>query len=80
MRLVITGAAGGVWTAVHRGGRWGLDADQLAPATTSVTMDQDIAWRLFTKGVRPDEVRGRVLLDGDAALADAVLRMVSILA
>lgn len=80
VRLVVTGDAGGAWTARHLDGQWASIDDAASPAGATVTLDQDLAWRLFTKGVRPDDVRGDVAIAGDPVLADAVLGMVTILA
>jgi uncharacterized protein (TIGR03083 family) len=78
VRLVITGEAGGTWTVVH-GDRWEF-LPAHPTADTTVTMDQDIAWRLFTKGIRPDDIRDQITIDGDPALAEPLLQMVTILA
>lgn len=43
-------------------------------------MDQDMAWRLFTKGIEREQARGRVKLSGDQELAARVLETVSIIA
>jgi uncharacterized protein (TIGR03083 family) len=80
VRLVVAGDAGGTWTVRHTGGDWQLVDDVRSSAGTMVTIDQDLAWRLFTEGVRPDDVRYSVDVEGDPALADAVLHMVTILA
>jgi len=80
VRLVIEGDGGGAWTAVRRGDSWALDQDEDAPAAATVTVDQDFAWRLFTKGVDQATVAERALVSGDRSLAAPVLQMVSIIA
>jgi len=77
---VIEGDGGGAWTAVRRGDSWALDQDEDAPAAATVTVDQDFAWRLFTKGVDQATVAERALVSGDRSLAAPVLQMVSIIA
>jgi uncharacterized protein (TIGR03083 family) len=79
VRLVISGPAGGTWSAV-RDDRWRLDDDRIAPATATVTIAQDLAWRLFTKGVDPVEAREQIRIDGDQQIAAPVARMVTIMA
>lgn len=81
--LQITGDAGDVWLAIRDPSGWGLArgaADEAAAATSRVTMDQDTAWRLFTKGVAPEKAAEQVDIAGDPALACRVLRMVTIIA
>jgi uncharacterized protein (TIGR03083 family) len=80
IRLVIEGEAGGTWTAVRQAGGWVLDEDAESPAEATVALDQDLAWRLFTKGVDYGTVNERAVVSGDRSLAEPVLRMVSILA
>ena len=88
----ITGRAGGDWTlrreeavqqkeAVRRDGPgWRLYAGRSAQAAASVTMDQDTAWRLFTKGIDPEKARAGIHLQGGTALGTPILQMVSIMA
>ena len=57
VRLVITGEAGGAWVAARERERWVLGRDSAATADATATLDQDVAWRLFTKGLSED--RGR---------------------
>jgi hypothetical protein len=45
-----------------------------------VTVDQDWAWRLFTKGVDPALARPHLQIDGDETLGAQILTMVSIMA
>jgi uncharacterized protein (TIGR03083 family) len=79
VRLVIDGDAGGSWSLVRGGGSWALWAGVEAAPAASVTMDQDVARRLFTKGMAPAAARERASLAGDAALAARVLETVAIL-
>jgi len=78
-RLVITGEAGGTWSARRTDSNWEL-SDEDSPAATTVTLDQDLAWRLFTKGVRPSEAIERIDVVGDPDLARLIVEMVTILA
>jgi len=81
--LEVTGAAGDIWIASRANGSWSLgrgDADRLVAATSRVTLDQDTAWRLFTRGLVPEKAAEHVTIAGDPALACRVLRMVTIIA
>ena len=77
--LTVTGDAGGSWSAVRKESRWHLASPVPHPAA-SVELDQDTAWRLFTRGITPTEARPRATLSGDGNLAGRVLQMVSIIA
>jgi uncharacterized protein (TIGR03083 family) len=76
----ITGAAGGEWSLVRDRLQWHLFAGGDPNATCHVHMDQDVAWRLFTKGVTREKARRQLQIDGDTALGEHVLDMVSIMA
>jgi len=80
VRLVITGPAGGTWTTLRDHDRWQLADDYTTPAAATVTLDQDLAWRLFTKGVDPAVAEGAIQIDGNRALAAPVAHMVTIMA
>jgi uncharacterized protein (TIGR03083 family) len=80
VRLEITGAAGGTWSLVRDNGRWVLCTGVERAPDASVTLAQDAAWRLFTKGMTPAAALELAASEGDAALADRALGMVSILA
>jgi uncharacterized protein (TIGR03083 family) len=80
LRLAITGDAGGEWVALRQNGEWMLGTAPGIEADASVALDEDVAWRLFTKGISKEEARQSARIEGDAALADRALDTVSILA
>ena len=80
VKLTIDGPAGGSWIAVRMEDRWALGRDDGRPADVAVAIDQDLAWRLFTKGVTPVGALPRVRIEGHRSLGSAVLEMVSIIA
>jgi uncharacterized protein (TIGR03083 family) len=78
--LTITGAAGGRWFLIRDGGAWHLCLNMPQKPQAEVVLDQDRAWRLFTKGVDVNTVREAATLYGDTTLAAHMLDMVSIIA
>jgi hypothetical protein len=54
--------------------------DHTGRPAAQVRMTQDTAWRLFSKGLDPDEARQRVTIEGDQALAAGVLGALAVLA
>lgn len=79
VQLVVTGEAGGVWSAGRSNERWDLVVDDQNPAAT-VTLDQHLAWRLFTKGVRPEDALNQISVRGQHELVRPIVEMVTILA
>ena len=78
--LHIEGEAGGVWSLRRDSGRWGLWSGAPAAPAAAAAIDQDTAWRVFTKGLDPAEANRRMRLAGDAALGAHVARMLCVMA
>lgn len=78
--IVVTGDAGGRWSLVHHQGSWGLYEDVALPPSTVVTLDDDRAWRLFTKAPGASAADSGIMCDGDQRLGGHVLRTVAVIA
>jgi uncharacterized protein (TIGR03083 family) len=78
--FTVTGRAGGQWFLLKEQDRWGLHVDVPGKPDAQVVMDEDTAWRLFTKGLDKTEAQARTTLLGDRSLGLKVLDTVSILA
>jgi hypothetical protein len=76
----ISGACGGRWYLMRDGetGAWKLTTSPLGEKISEVTIPQEIAWRIFTKGIAPEEARTQVLLSGEEAVGLHILKMISI--
>jgi len=77
--LHVRGEAGGAWSAVAEDGWWVVYEGDAAAATARVTLDDDLAWRLFFNALAEEDAHGRVEVTGDRELTDAVLRMRSVM-
>jgi hypothetical protein len=80
LRLFISGDAGGEWVALRHNGDWMLGTAPGMAVAATVELDEESAWRLFTKGISKDEARRAARIEGDEALAERALDTVSILA
>lgn len=78
--LNITGDSGGQWTLRREEACWKLYVGLKQLADAEITLNQEDAWRLFTKGIDPAEARSRTSLTGDDVLGDRIFQMVSIIA
>jgi uncharacterized protein (TIGR03083 family) len=78
VRLTIEGESGGVWSVVRQGESWNLYVDVASEPDASVRLDQEPAWRLFTKGI--DKIESDAKIAGDRELGDHALDTVSIIA
>jgi uncharacterized protein (TIGR03083 family) len=80
LRFEIQGEAGGVWTLVRSSGGWQLLVGSDPTAATRVSLDQESAWKLFSKGLSPKEARQRIRIEGDLALGQPVLGSLAVMA
>jgi len=76
----IEGEAGGDWSLRREDGRWRLYTGRVAQAAATVTMTDDTAWRLFSKGLEGDAARARVTIGGDQALGAVAVGALAVLA
>src|SRR5438105_2412642 len=73
----VEGEAGGRWFLVRREQRWKLCLEANR-ATGTVTLPQDVAWRLLTKGMTKEKARAQITLDGPPELAERLLNLICI--
>ncbi len=78
--IQITGDAGKTWTLIRDQSDWQLLIGQDTQATTSIQIDQNMAWRLFTKAVRKDIASKSIKITGDIELGEKIFGVVSIMA
>ena len=78
--LTIRGASGGQWSVRQEAGTWRLYAGAPDRRDAEVLVDEEIVWRLCTRGLSPEHARAQVTLVGDQILASKVYEMVSIIA
>ena len=79
VELRITGPAGGRWQVQRDEHAWAFTtgAEQ---ADTIISLDEETAWRGFTRGIDIDRIRSHANIDGDQDIGDAILHMVTIIA
>lgn len=73
----VSGACGGDWH-LYRADAWMLSGQGVGPAAATVTIPEEIAWRIFTRGIAHEHAREQVRVTGDAALGRHVLNMLAI--
>lgn len=78
LTIHVSGDCGGDWHLYRDADAWMLTSTPTETVVATVDIPQDIAWRIFTKGIAIDEARARVDVRGDAALGGHVLSMIAI--
>lgn len=76
--LEIAGDCGGRWFLCKRPERWVLSLEADQKPDSRVIIPQELAWRLFTKGVDRESARQEVMIEGDRELGERVLRLTAI--
>lgn len=80
VQVAITTDIGGVWHINKTDHGWVLRNQTRLEPNATVTIDPDTAWRLFSKGIKPEEALSKVQITGDQALGRVALGMVSVMA
>lgn len=91
IKTVVTGEGGGEWylemdASTSSAGKWMLrQAQQESGEVNSefaaeTIIDGSVAWKLFSKSVRKEDITGSYEIKGDRVLGEKVLEMVSVMA
>lgn len=71
---------GGDWTIIKTDSIWQLTkTDNTSPVST-VSINPDIAWKLFSKGITPEQAFDKIEILGDKKLGETALQMISVMA
>jgi len=73
----ITGEAGGIWYLYNDGNKW-IQAENLTVTENLITIEGEIAWRLFTKGIRKEETS--IKIQGNKQAGEHLLSMLAVMA
>lgn len=78
IRITVSGECGGAWN-LHRGDSgWALTEHEHHHPAAETTIPQEIAWRIFTKGIDRESALSQSKITGNTALGLPALAMVSI--
>ena len=74
----ISGECGGQWFLLRDESHWMCVKTAKDTPSTTVTIPQELAWRLFTKGIDRVSARSEITFEGDARLGEPVLSFTAI--
>jgi uncharacterized protein (TIGR03083 family) len=74
----VSGESGGSWYLFRDSDRWKMIASPAGEKMSETTIPQEIAWRVFTKGIAQDEARARAQVTGDETAGLHILKMIAI--
>ncbi len=78
VQLRISGECGGQWVLSKDSARWNLLQGVVKTPVSQVTIPQELAWRIFTKGIDQEAARPQVEIVGDRRLGDKILQLTAI--
>ena len=80
IHFAIRGEAGGDWTLRRRSQGWRLLAGRDDHPTAGVSLDQEAAWKLFSKGLSREAARQSVTIEGDPRLGEPIFGALAVMA
>jgi uncharacterized protein (TIGR03083 family) len=80
VQINVSGECGGSWYLYRDEQAWQLIEGARGEKVSETTIPQEIAWRIFTKGIDRESALSQVKLTGDTKLSQRVLGMISIVA
>jgi len=78
--LNISGECGGEWRLVKGASGWLLTAKPILNPAAEVMLPQEIAWRVFTKGIGRQELLRQSALGGRRDLAETIFQLTAVVA
>jgi uncharacterized protein (TIGR03083 family) len=76
--LEISGECGGQWYLLKRATGWHLVKESTAEFASRVTIPQELAWRVFSKGISSQSAWAQIQIEGDRELGAKVLQLTAI--
>lgn len=80
LKTTITGTGGGVWYLVSENNEWKLRTTAAGNIIAQTTIDGAVAWKLFSKSVRKEDIKEHIEIKGDHVLGGKIADMVSVMA
>ncbi len=78
LQFEVTGECGGTWNLEREAEAWRLVDNPITAPVARVTIPQEIAWRIFTKGIDREAAAAQVGVAGNSRLGLHVLGMITI--
>jgi uncharacterized protein (TIGR03083 family) len=76
--LEISGECGGRWLLSRGSTQWGFVKPVVGEFASRVTIPQELAWRVFTKGIDRDAARRQIEVEGNRDLAEKVFQLTAV--
>ncbi len=78
LQLDITGDSGGIWLVSKNNQGWAFASSSAKPPAARAVIPEEIAWRVFTKGIDRKEARALSSIEGDTTLGERIFQLTAI--
>jgi uncharacterized protein (TIGR03083 family) len=78
VQFEIAGDCGGIWLLNRQNSGWGFSISSETIPASRVVIPQELAWRVFTKGIDRREALAHSSLEGDRALGERIFNLTAI--
>jgi hypothetical protein len=80
IKFSVSGEGGGHWFLSYANKSWELAKDCSDKPTCEVVIDEEIAWRIFTKGIHRKDAEKSVKISGTKELGNKIFEMIAVMA
>ena len=80
VRITISTEIGGQWFLIRNNNAWQLTTNAVELPDASVTLEPDTAWKLFTKGIKPEAAKSASIISGNEQLIEPALKLIAVMA
>jgi hypothetical protein len=80
IQVTVTGESGGDWYLYRSENKWILVTDCQSLPCCTITIEPEIAWRLFTKGIKPEEAKSLIHITGNELFGYKIFDMLAVMA
>ena len=78
--FVFVGASDKCWYLKRQGEHWQLLLEADAPADCTVRIQDNIAWRIFTKGIDRELAKAQSQIEGDPSFGEPIFQLTAVMA
>lgn len=80
IKFRVIGGGGGEWQLKHKDQQWVLYENSATHSDCTVEIDEQVAWRIFTKGIGREEATAKINIIGKRELGEPILSMLAVMA
>jgi hypothetical protein len=80
IKIIINTEIGGQWFLIRKNHAWRLTTTAFDHHDASITLEPDTAWKLFTKGIKPEAGKAASVISGNERLIEPVLKLIAVMA